>query len=188
MSTHIYSYAPYGGYGIFIESLDSSGNFRWVSCVDGTGWDKGNALTTDLFGNVYITGQFEISYVNNVDSVDFDPGQGADFHTAHVISVFVSKYTGDDLYTGIINGNKDSLLNNILFYPNPTTGKINIQFGKNNENFEISISNSIGQLLESNLYKNVNNINLNISYPKGLYFVTCKTDKGEKYVTKVVKE
>ena len=54
---------------IFIQKLDSAGNFKWARGFSGPGSDYGWAITTDDWGNVYSTGSF-------ADSVDFDPGIG----------------------------------------------------------------------------------------------------------------
>lgn len=45
-----------------------SQNLEWAhSFGSSSGWDRGHQITTDAYGNVYITGQFEWT-------VDFDPG------------------------------------------------------------------------------------------------------------------
>ena len=54
---------------IFIQKLDSAGNFLWIKQMGGTSYDRGNSITTDAGGNVYTTGCF-------IDTVDFDPGTG----------------------------------------------------------------------------------------------------------------
>ena len=54
---------------IFIQKLDTSGNFQWAKSMGGTGFDGGHSITVDASGNVYTTGSFE-------GTVDFDPGAG----------------------------------------------------------------------------------------------------------------
>lgn len=56
-------------YDIFVERLDASGNYVWVSDIGGTGDEDLWAITTDAAGNVYATGSYG-------GSVDFDPGAG----------------------------------------------------------------------------------------------------------------
>ena len=58
-----------GIWDIFIQKLDSTGNFIWAKSIGGTSRDLGASITTDELGNVYVTGFFE-------DTVDFDPGTG----------------------------------------------------------------------------------------------------------------
>jgi len=57
---------------IFIQKLDSDGNFIWAKSVGGNNSDDSNAISSDKMGNVYITGTYR-------DTVDFDPGTGTDF-------------------------------------------------------------------------------------------------------------
>ncbi len=53
---------------IFIYKLDANGNYVWAKGMGGTGWDSGESIAVDNYGNVYTTGWFD-SWV-----VDFDPG------------------------------------------------------------------------------------------------------------------
>jgi hypothetical protein len=52
---------------IFIQKLDTHGEFLWAKSMGGPRVDTGIAIALDDFGNVYTTGSF-------VDTVDFDPG------------------------------------------------------------------------------------------------------------------
>ncbi len=54
---------------IFISKLDGSGNFIWAKQIGGSDFDVGKSITTDLQGNIFITGRY-------AKTVDFDPGPG----------------------------------------------------------------------------------------------------------------
>lgn len=56
-----------GNEDIFIQKLDSKGDFIWAKSIGGIGADYGHALTVDKDYNVFITGIFQ-------GTVDFDPG------------------------------------------------------------------------------------------------------------------
>ncbi len=56
-----------GASDIFIQKLDSAGNFVWVKTIGGLGLDFTRAIALDLMGNIIITGKFQ-------HTVDFDPG------------------------------------------------------------------------------------------------------------------
>jgi hypothetical protein len=58
-----------GNHDIFIQKLDTAGNFVWAKQMGGPFVDFGNSITLDAIGNVYTTGYFR-------DTVDFDPGAG----------------------------------------------------------------------------------------------------------------
>lgn len=72
-------------YNIFIQKLDSNGDFLWVQGMGGADYDIGHSVNTDPNGNVYTIGKF-------VGTVDFDPGTS----TTNLISkgsgdVFIQK-------------------------------------------------------------------------------------------------
>jgi len=56
-----------GGNDIFIQKYDLLGNFKWAKSIGGTNHDRCGAIAADVFGNVYVTG-------NYIGSADFDPG------------------------------------------------------------------------------------------------------------------
>jgi hypothetical protein len=58
-----------GGDDIFLQKLDSNGNFVWARGIGSTGSDTGFGIAIDTSGNVYTTGEFQ-------GTVDFDPGAG----------------------------------------------------------------------------------------------------------------
>ncbi|MGB3946817.1 MAG: SBBP repeat-containing protein [Bacteroidia bacterium] len=58
-----------GSSDIYINKLDSLGNFVWAINMGSTSGDEGLSITTDLSGNVYSTGYFR-------DIADFDPSIG----------------------------------------------------------------------------------------------------------------
>jgi hypothetical protein len=73
------------GIDIFIQKLDVSGNFLWAKKISSSGEDKGNAITLDASGNVYVTGYYS-------GTADFDPGAGTfTMGTAGVKDIFVLK-------------------------------------------------------------------------------------------------
>ncbi len=58
-----------GDFDIFIQKLNSEGDFVWVKRMGGPEYDYGYAITIDTASNLYVTGGFK-------DTVDFDPGPG----------------------------------------------------------------------------------------------------------------
>jgi len=73
---------------IFIQKLDSSGNFLWAKKMGSTLDDEGNSITTDPSGNVYTTGYF-------YGTVDFDPGVGiTNLTSTEKSDIFIQKLDG----------------------------------------------------------------------------------------------
>ena len=86
-----------GGTDFFVAKYDSTGNYLWAFNVGGTSSDYGLAITTDVSGNVYVTGNFR-------DTADFDPSG----NTANLISngqwdIFVAKYDSTGNYLWAFN-------------------------------------------------------------------------------------
>jgi hypothetical protein len=106
-----------------------------------------------------------------------------------------SSAPGNNLFVDDINisgtvGLKENinLLSNVLVYPNPTEGILNVELRMlNGEREQIQILNSLGQLLlEEPL--TIQHSTFNIQHlPCGIYFVKISSDKGIR-VVKVVKE
>ncbi|MBN8702228.1 MAG: T9SS type A sorting domain-containing protein [Bacteroidetes bacterium] len=70
------------GKDIFIQKLDSNGNFVWAKKIGANGVDLAASISVDALGNVYTTGQY-------TDVVDFDPGVGVFKLTAPTINPYL---------------------------------------------------------------------------------------------------
>jgi Leucine-rich repeat (LRR) protein len=76
---------------------------------------------------------------------------------------------------------------NLSVYPNPTTGNISIELKDIKNNFKLVLSNSLGQVLFSKNYDVTDNLELNINYPKGLYFLHLKPISAKQKTIKIIK-
>jgi len=150
------------GYGsdIFVSKLDASGNFLWAKGIKGiSAFDRGNAITLDVSGNIYTTGCF---------------WETTDFGSLSVSYPFVGEETRltssglGDVFIYKISQKKNNLLENeILVYPNPTINYFTIEI---NGTALISIVNVLGQeLLNFELQKSGT---IDVSFlANGIYFV-----------------
>src|SRR5690606_34737555 len=83
----IFNLTSNGDADIYIQKLDANGNFLWAKSLGGIDVDRVSYITTDISGNVYLTGFFS-------GTVDFDPGVGVVNLTATgVIDIFILKIT-----------------------------------------------------------------------------------------------
>ncbi len=165
-------------YDIFISKLDASGNFIWANAMGGvaSGFNSFNSfsIALDGSGNVYTTGEFR-------ETADFDPGAGVfNLNSAGAEDIFVAKYF--QTATGINNNEYSKDLFSI--YPNPSTGKFNIEFSNQQQITSVEIYNLLGESVFQK--QNTNEIDLS-SAAKGIYFV--KVYAGEKiYTEKIIVE
>ncbi len=98
-----------GTYDIFIEKLDSNGDFVWMKTLGSSSIEQGAAIATDPAGNVYITGLFR-------KVMDFDFGTGT--HTMTPVGakdVFIEKMNtnGDFQWAIQVGGSLDEYASEI---------------------------------------------------------------------------
>jgi uncharacterized membrane protein YqhA len=65
----VFNLTASGFYDVFINKIDSSGNFVWAKSIGGTSADVGYSIALDGSGNIYTTGSFAVA-------ADFDPNGG----------------------------------------------------------------------------------------------------------------
>lgn len=95
-----------GGEDIFLQKLDSDGNYVWANHIGGGSNDRGYAASTDSSNNVYIGGYWS-------GTVDFDPSAGEDIKIQSSdwsLSMYASAYnsSGNYLWTKITNNGQQS--------------------------------------------------------------------------------
>ncbi|SHI66160.1 SBBP repeat-containing protein [Flavobacterium terrae] len=86
---------------IFVQKMDSDGNFIWAKSFGGTTSEQSLSLSIDTAGNIYTTGSF-------TGTVDFDPGVGtSQLSSAGLPAFFVQKMDSDGnfLWAKSTNGN-----------------------------------------------------------------------------------
>lgn len=80
-----------GDLDIFIQKLDSEGNYLWARAMGGANIDKGRGIAVDMSDNVYITGSF-------VGTVDLHPGRRVANLTSEIShGVFITKFNESEL-------------------------------------------------------------------------------------------
>ena len=123
-----------GGNDVFVSINDGSGNTGWTGTMGGVASSEyGSSIAVDLSGNIYTAGDFDVGG-------DFDPGLGTlTLTSAGSHDIFVQKMS--QIVTGIKG---EAEINNIIIYPNPTTGSVNVAVSKPENNVLIEIYNSWG--------------------------------------------
>jgi hypothetical protein len=128
---------------IFILKLDAGNNIIWLKSVTGTSNNHSNDITTDLWGNVYITGNFS-------GTADFDPGVGTyNLTSAGINDIFILKldalgnfiwaknigWTGDDYGNSIVTDALGNVFTTGFFHDtvdfDPGPGVFNLNGGIN---------------------------------------------------------
>ncbi len=99
-----------GGNDVFVSKLDANGNFVWAKRMGGTASDMGISITTDVLGNVYTVGNFNLA-------ADFDPGAAVvNLVSPGANDIFISKLNsaGNYVWAKNLSGNLDEFGNAIF--------------------------------------------------------------------------
>ncbi len=114
----VYNLISKGRGDVFVQKLDSLGNFNWATSFGGISNESGDVLSVDLSGNVYTTGNFN-------GTGDFDPGLGTTTLSSNgSVDVFVQKLSQSNFNVGIRNATD---LVQAEVFPNPSRGLFNIE-------------------------------------------------------------
>jgi len=89
--------------------------------------------------------------------------------------------------TNVIDNN-NNLEKEVLVYPNPTKGRLNIELNSTYTKLKVNVKNALGQLVSSNFYKSAHNIVLDIKGDKGIYFVEIFSEEYQLEIIKVLKQ
>jgi hypothetical protein len=132
-------------------------------------WVTENLNLSPFIGNQDVNFKFE-----------FIPFASAPGNNVFIDDINISGIVG-------LKENKNSL-NDVLVYPNPTEGILNVQLEMLNENdVKIQLLNTLGQVLINETPINKHSTFHMADFNSGIYFVKIISDKGTK-VVKVVKE
>ena len=89
----VFELSSAGNYDVFLQKLDSDGNFVWAYSFGAGSDDHGEGIHIDADGNIYVVGAF-------AGTVDFDPGAGVNqlVSTSSNTDAFVLKLDQDGNY------------------------------------------------------------------------------------------
>jgi len=120
---------------IYIIKFDSTGGIVWQNSSRGFGNNEPNSITTDIFGNIYMSGYFTSTYLSfNSDTIFNSTGNSDD--------VFLAKLDVTLSIKSIINKN-----NEILIIPNPSSETITIKVNSKNNYNSLYINDLSGRIV-----------------------------------------
>jgi hypothetical protein len=97
----------------------------------------------------------------------------------------------DNVTLSLVNislGVEENSLINVSLYPNPTTGRLILDLGNTQSEVNVSISNSLGQVITNERFVNTNAIDLTIDGSLGMYFVTLNAPNKNQNTIKILKQ
>ena len=190
----------------FVELIDSSNTFspsQIAVSINPLPMVTFAPLSPDTFCNfnqLYpITGGSPLGGIysgSGISSGQFNPAiAGVGTHTiiysysdSNACSASNSQTAYVDLCTGITN---EIIKNEILLFPNPTTGIVNIMLWGGNSTIQLTVTNLLGEIkIRTEIPENLNqsSYTLNLSQlPSGVYFIEL-FDKNQSSKLKVIKK
>ena len=143
----------------FLIKYDNAGNLVSAKGIGGIGDDEANSVTTDNFNHVYITGYYKSPTVNFGSESLTNVSTNAD--------VFLAKYIETPVRVEEV-GTKSG---NLLVYPNPSNGHINIAFLK--KGFSgVVVYDSYGRMVYTNYEITGDTIEINLTHKgNGVYYL-----------------
>jgi len=178
----------------------------WVPVTAFPGNNRSFYATTSVDGKGYLMGGESINggYTNEMWS--YDPSDGT--WTAALDFTGTSRAYGNLFYVnnafyyglGLIGPNDDqgskelwkyqlsgfsldySERSDISVYPNPTTGKVQLDLVKNYNKIEVELVNLLGEKLNAYTFEQTDKITLELVVPRGVYFLRIKTKDYEESV------
>ncbi|WP_027394251.1 T9SS type A sorting domain-containing protein [Aquimarina latercula] len=170
-SPTIYNLTSVGKTDVFIQKIDTNGNFIWANSFGGVLGDIGHSINTDVSGNVYITGSFE-------GTVDFESGEeNSNLISSGQLDVFVLKMNQNTL--GI-----NELINNtkVTIFPNPSVDKVNIEFNQSINNVKLILTDVQGKIFLEERYGILTDTTIKLPEAKGIYFLTLQTSNNNSTI------
>lgn len=143
--------------GNTLVAMQSSAQYQWINCSDGSEIPNANDQT--------------FSPMNAGDyAVIIDYNTCIDTSECKASTVSIDELTSDDL----------------IVFPNPTSGEISIELSEVKANVEIKIVNSLGQVVSLQQFENTDRIDTSITGTSGVFFIHYSID-GRQGVIRIVK-
>jgi hypothetical protein len=147
--------------GATITSNNSSATYQWLDC------DNNNSVISSE------TGQSFTPTANGNYAVELTENGCID--TSACVNINT---------VGII---ENSFGNELLIYPNPTSGNFSIDLGASFETSVVTITDISGKLIDSKTISQSQILNLSINEPTGIYFITIQAG-DKKAVIRLIKK
>ncbi|MEY2830083.1 MAG: hypothetical protein RIQ33_1941 [Bacteroidota bacterium] len=91
----------------------------------------------------------------------------------------------DTVTVSVATGMEDVFkTNEVSIYPNPTTGNFTLSIPKDNYDYSITITTTLGQLQYTQIFKNTGITTIQQTLPKGIYYLNIKNNSNNEFTIK----
>jgi hypothetical protein len=150
--------------GLVLTSNAVGATYQWLDCNNGMSSIVGE---TNASYTASISGDYAVEITEN-----------GCMDTSTCVSVIV---------VGLVE-NKNTLVDNFVLYPNPTSGKFAIEFNQLQETITARLLSVTGQIIRERQFQNTQLIALEIDLPSGVYLVELIDGEGHKAVIQLIKQ
>lgn len=167
---------------MYFQKLSPQGNLMWVYSLHSEGYNNIFDMDFDITGNLIICGLF-------TGTVDFDFGGGENEISTiggSGFDGFIMKLKDINPHSDIESINQDF---NFSVFPNPVSDFVNIKTSSSDYNQEITLSNSLGQIVYRAMVTKNNKVAIDVSkFEVGVYYLKLKRKDGGVFIEKLVIE
>ena len=172
----VYELTAIGSSDSYINMLDSSGNFMWVKQIGGTDEVLSRSLAMDSNGALLTAGTFN-------GTADFDPGPAtSELTSSGSYDIFLQK-----LEPSGVSVSENSFSKDVKVYPNPTDGKVTVEFTEMQAELDIIVTNSVGQIVKTESMKRGTRTEFQIKGASGVYFLEILNQDKQNAIFRVLK-
>ncbi len=196
----------------YLVKTDSNGNLLWSKTYGDVGKEAGYTVIQTIGGDYVIAGVTWISggvyliktdsvgyvgcYENNPSTIASNPNihyNNRSFVLGHINATSTPATvvnSGGVEYTLCVTGIDEigKLETPFTLYPNPTSGIIEVDLGQTFEAVDITIRNTLGQIVLTKNYRLTRLLRLELNRAAGVYFVEIQTNSGKSSIWKVIKK
>jgi hypothetical protein len=157
----VYNLISNGDLDGFVQKLTPNGDFIWAKNIGGVSYDYANGIALDNSGNIFVSGVY-------VETSDFNTGDDITHTSNGGWDIYYLKFVNTAL------GIQDLQYANILIYPNPSNGMVNIDLGTLTD-ATVRVFNINGKLLYQKEHINASIHQFELNKSKGLYLIEIST-------------
>jgi hypothetical protein len=159
-----------------LASFNSDGDNLWVNQYEKLSDSRQFGIFADKTKNIAVNenGLYFTSGNSKFNNITYSSHSGANIFVAKLALPFS------------LNNDTFESDPKIMLYPNPTTGKVNIDFLKNYSYVEIHVFNFLGQLIDTKQFNNISIASFDLAHGLGAYFLVIKLN-NKREIKKVIK-
>lgn len=190
---------PSGGEVWYIEHNNATGK-TYVILTDPTSWKIAELnTTTGALSNIntfsaVASQPSNTSYMDEINGIFYFGVSGAVVGVDVNTNIGMAQSVLSDIY--ILEHNnfpcsvgieENSFGNDLSIFPNPTNSNFSVDLGENHQTVQITITDVVGKIIQSNTYNDSKLLNFKIEEPAGVYLLMIES-REKQAVIRIIKE